>query len=141
MTLRERFWNNVDLPFNATDEDCWLWKAAKDSCGYGRMSVNNTNSTMHRLSFELHKGSIPSGMLVCHTCDTPSCVNPSHLFLGTEKDNMRDMKSKGRDTGSQVTHCANGHEYTPENTLIYTRKSGRSAGRSYRRCKICEHSK
>lgn len=75
---------------------CWLWDGCITSAGYGRMRVGGRPSLAHRASYEMHVGPIPPGMLVCHKCDVPGCVNPQHLFLGTQRDNMADMKSKGR---------------------------------------------
>lgn len=72
---------------------CWLWTAGQDKDGYGLMSGWRR---AHRYSYEAHVGPIPSGLMVCHKCDTPSCVNPCHLFTGTAKDNMVDCANKGR---------------------------------------------
>lgn len=90
----ERFW----MQLKKTDT-CWLWVSNRDRYGYGRFlgAVRGVSTKFaHRFSYMLHKGDIPSGMLVCHKCDNPPCVNPEHLFLGTESDNMNDKISKGR---------------------------------------------
>lgn len=74
---------------------CRIWTG--DTCkGYGRFTFRTKFKLAHRASYEVHKGPIPKGMLVCHACDTPACIEPEHLFLGTHKDNMRDMALKGR---------------------------------------------
>lgn len=76
--------------------DCWIWDATVDSWGYGITDFKRERWKAHRLFYTWFRGPIPDGMLVCHKCDTPSCVNPDHLFLGTPKDNMDDMLAKGR---------------------------------------------
>ncbi len=80
---------------------CWPWTATRDSCGYGQIGIRGRTMNAHRLSWLIHKGDIPKGigshgMCVLHTCDTPSCVNPEHLFLGSQADNMADCRAKGR---------------------------------------------
>ena len=87
----ERFWSKVDK-----SGDCWIWIGSKDKHGYGRFRLNNKNMKAHRISFALQHGEIDSSKCVCHVCDTPDCVNPSHLFLGTLKENTQDMVLKKR---------------------------------------------
>ena len=99
-TLEERFWQKVDIRVGG----CWLWTAncTKDSKGrrrYGLIGAGRRGEGMlyaHRVSWEIHNGPIPNGLQVLHRCDNPQCVNPSHLFLGTQLDNMHDMVRKGR---------------------------------------------
>jgi len=85
------------------DTGCWLWDKHKGPKGYGHMSYAGKQYAAHRLSYELASGTHPKDMFVCHKCDTPACVNPDHLFLGTHDDNMKDMVSKGR--GKVVKMC------------------------------------
>jgi len=75
---------------------CWLWTGVVNGWRYGRLGANRRERQAHRLSFRAFVGDIPSGLNVLHRCDTPECVNPDHLFLGTLADNVRDCIAKGR---------------------------------------------
>ena len=87
----KRFWDKVSIK-----KPCWEWLAGKDKDGYGRFWLNGRFVRAHRFSYELAFGPIPTNQLVCHTCDNTSCVNPGHLFVGTQQDNIRDKYKKGR---------------------------------------------
>lgn len=96
MTPIENFSSKWKLASNG----CWEWAAAKSSNGYGRWSCQEIGYrdgiSSHRASWILHNGKIPNGLFVLHKCDNKCCVNPEHLFLGTQADNMKDRDRKGR---------------------------------------------
>lgn len=92
-TIADRFWKYVEMiPFHG----CWEWSGNRNPAGYGRIDIRKKSHRAHRLSWELFRGPIASGLVVCHKCDNPGCVNPAHLFLGTDGDNTRDRNAKGR---------------------------------------------
>lgn len=112
-----RFWSRV-----AKTDGCWLWTGAKNGAGYGQISIEGRSTLVHRFSFEMHVGPIQQGMVLDHLCRTPACVNPAHLEEVTVKENT--------DRGAAlITHCPQGHAYTPENTRL--RKNG------HRGCRQC----
>ncbi len=82
-----------------SDRGCWLFTGARDKDGYGLVRVGGRRGTLrraHRLMLEAIEGELPPGVEACHTCDTPACIAPNHLFPGTHADNMRDASAKGR---------------------------------------------
>jgi hypothetical protein len=106
----------------------WIWQKNKTQGGYGVFKFAQKDTTAHRASYLFFVGEIPPSMHVLHICDTPSCINPAHLFIGTPADNMRDMVLKGRNTNSGInsssaTKCPKGHSYTLDNTYVYVRKN------------------
>lgn len=136
------------------DTGCWVVPVrGRSRWEYAHANVDGQTIGGHRLSWMFHRGPIPDGMFVCHRCDTPACVNPDHLFLGTPKDNMRDMIAKGRHNRHPIadlnekwrekcrrrSHCKHGHELTPDN--LYVSKSGRRVCRECSRanCRRSQH--
>lgn len=99
-----RFWKYVNK-----SDGCWEWVGNKHQQGYGLMGDSNRGKTLksHRISWEIHNGPIPEKMCVLHKCDNTSCVNPNHLFLGTQQDNITDMVSKGRQRTGRMMGSTN----------------------------------
>ena len=91
LPMPERFWSKV-----LKTPTCWIWIATRNTTGYGQFSLFGKLVVAHRVSYELSKGPIPTGLRVLHHCDNPPCVRPSHLWLGTQKMNMEDASSKDR---------------------------------------------
>lgn len=91
-TPEMRFWGKI----KKTDS-CWLWQGCVNTTGYGMANwAGRKNIVAHRLVWTLLKGEIPAGLEACHTCDTPRCCNPDHIFLASHAENMADCKAKGR---------------------------------------------
>ena len=127
-----RFWDRKVV----SPTGCWEWAGARDKDGYGQTPPLDGRSgavRAHRLAWTLTNGPIPKGLLVCHHCDNPACINPDHLWLGTSTDNNRDRERKGRGRYANVTitHCPRGHEYSGE----------RWPSSGQRICRTCQQAK
>lgn len=118
--------NSIPVP----ESGCWLWTRGTSSNGYGYWKVNGKSMVVHRLAYAAFRGPIPDEIQTCHKCDVRSCINPDHIFLGTQKDNIQDCVAKNRQWQVRKTHCQRGHAYTDENTRPM-------AGRPGRLCKTC----
>jgi hypothetical protein len=100
--VRKRFWSKVDIKDLF---DCWEWQASKDNDGYGNFRVEGKTKQSHRFAWELVYGKIPEGLLCLHICNNPSCVNLSHLYLGTDQNNMDDKVKANRQSKLKGEQC------------------------------------
>lgn len=118
-------------------KECIEWDMHRDRKGYGRHWGGKLNpyKLVHRTVWEEEKGVIPEGIFVLHKCDNPPCINIEHLFLGTQKDNIRDCVSKGRQHEANRSHCPQGHPYDSVNTYTYHKLNGGSC----RICRVCRN--
>lgn len=128
LPLADRFWTKVDV---RDPDECWPWLGLRVDGDYGRIRVDGKHYPAHRAAWELHHGiRIPKELNACHICDNPPCVNPHHIFPGTQSENMRDAQTKGRHHNPQSakTHCPKGHPYSGGNLIV----DGQG-----RRCRTC----
>jgi hypothetical protein len=127
-----RFWSKVD---KRGPDECWPWTTGQLQDGYGAFAYTDAAGRCIRLGAHrwlaghLRASHLGPGEEACHHCDNPPCCNPDHIYIGDHAQNMADREARGRGWQQQVTHCPQGHEYTPENTLY------RSDGR--RKCRQC----
>lgn len=121
-----RFWAKV-----IKTDDCWNWTGLKSESTkklfYGVIKIGSRRVMVHRLSYEMHRGPIPEGKQVCHHCDNGLCVRPDHLFLGTQRDNVRDMISKGRQIYGRVVLTQGQIREIKSRYVPYCRKNGAAA--------------
>lgn len=113
---KEKLLANIEINENG----CWIWKKYCLPYGYGRLRINDKMYLSHRLSWEGFNGDIPIGFHVCHKCDTENCINPNHLFLGTDQDNSDDKIRKGR--SKHLFGIDNPNSKLTENKVVEIRK-------------------
>ena len=104
---------------------CWNFIGCTNSVGYGRITYDSKLTTAHRLSYQAFVGPIPNGLFVLHKCDNRACVNPDHLFLGTQRDNIMDMIAKGRKVAGGVRGARHHAAKLTEPDVMDMRKSGK----------------
>jgi hypothetical protein len=124
ISLPERFEAKVDR-----SDECHIWTGSKSSQGYGYIGYKGKVLKSHRVAATMAFGMFDQRLHVLHSCDNPPCVNPNHLWLGTNGENMRDRANKGRYVNQKKTHCPEGHSYSGGN--LYISPSG------YRNCRSC----
>jgi hypothetical protein len=119
--IRERLLNKCEI---ATKDECWIWTGAKSTQGYGLLRVDGKLRKSHRLSHIEFIGPIPKGMMICHKCDVPACINPGHLYAGTAKDNMQDRKQRtGYSQSADLSGENNGNSKLSESEVIAIRNA------------------
>lgn len=120
-----------------SESGCWIWQGILTSNGYAQDQYRGKTISVHRQMYKVTRGvEIPKKpqRSVCHTCDVRPCINPDHLWLGSQKENLADSVRKGRHQETKKTECERGHPFTPENTYYAKGREGRGA----RHCKACQ---
>lgn len=136
-SLEDRFFAKIQKT-----SSCWHWVGPIRPNGYGQIQEGgkgSRNVSAHRLSYELHKGKIPDGMVVMHSCDNPACVNPDHLSVGTYKDNTHDMIAKGRKRTVAPKGTGNGKAKLNDDLVRYIRQSDKKAASIARELGLSEN--
>jgi hypothetical protein len=123
-----------EIGWTETPAGCWEWAGGRDRNGYGVLTIHSRNWLAHRAAWAVANADDPEGLVVRHHCDNPPCVNPDHLELGTQLDNVRDMMARGRFWSSGRTECRNGHDVTAPGA---TRRVTKRDGSTYSTCVEC----
>lgn len=116
--LNEKGKRRWESKFVTTPGACWIWTGTKDKNGYGKVSLAGSDLRAHQVAWILqNKRPVPVGLCVLHSCDQPSCVNPDHLWIGSNADNMRDKVEKGRAIGAHKGEAHHNAKLTADQVL------------------------
>lgn len=130
-------WARIQPRLRVADSGCWEYTGYVMPTGYVQVSYRRKNTWGHHLAYRANKGPIPAGLRVMHSCDNRKCLNPDHLSLGTQQDNIRDCVTKGRQASRRKTHCPRGHAYA-EHARHYLSDKCIQQATPWRACKICQ---
>lgn len=124
-TFKKRFWSYVDILDNVND--CWIWKKARITDGYGQSSYKHKGYRAHRIAWILTNGEIPEGCVIHHVCNNPPCCNPNHLKCGTQTENIQARHAQGRSKGGILSGENSPNSKLTNQIILYIRNSSESA--------------
>lgn len=130
-------WARIKTRLRVADSGCWLYTGYIMPLGYVQVSYHSQRTWAHHLSYRANKGPIPEGMRILHSCDVRHCLNPAHLRIGTQQENIRECVAKGRQASRRKTHCPHGHSYAEHGRHYLSDKCIQQAT-AWRSCRVCQ---